>query len=130
MIQQRVLIYDDDAEILKVCKVILELQHYQVRTLPTCENILDDITTFNPDIVLMDLWIPLTGGDNAIRTMRNNPLTRDIPVILFSANDEIEKISKRVNANGFLKKPFDIKTLQQTVKNHLEKNTFFIDPGC
>jgi DNA-binding NtrC family response regulator len=117
--QQCVLIYDDDIEILKVCKVILESQNYRVEIVSSCENILNDIDIMKPDIILMDLWIPQTGGEDAIRIMHQNPLTNHIPVILFSANDEIEKISKRINANGFLKKPFDILTLRQTIKNFL-----------
>lgn len=114
--QQCVLIYDDDIEILKVCKVILEIQNYRVETLSSCENVIADIEAVRPNIILMDLWIPKTGGEDAIRIMRENPATNHIPVILFSANDQIEKISKRVHANGFLKKPFDIVTLQQTIK--------------
>ena len=117
--EQCVLIYDDDIEILKVCKVILESQNYRVEVVSTCENILNDIDGMKPDIILMDLWIPEIGGENAIRIMRQNPQTSHIPVILFSANDEIEKISKRINANGFLKKPFDILMLRQTIKNFL-----------
>lgn len=118
--QPCVLIYDDDIEILKVCKVILELQNYRVEILSSCENIIDDIVHLKPNIILMDLWIPETGGENAIHIMRNNSATKHIPVILFSANDEIEKISKRINANDFLKKPFDILTFRQTIKNHLK----------
>ena len=117
--EQCVLIYDDDIEILKVCKVILESQNYRVEVVSTCENILNDIDGMKPDIILMDLWIPEIGGENAIRIMHQNPQTSHIPVILFSANDEIEKISKRINANGFLKKPFDILMLRQTIKNFL-----------
>jgi len=117
--QRCVLIYDDDVEILTVCKVILESQNYKVITIPTCENIISDLMTIKPDVVLMDLWIPKTGGENAINTMHNNLLTKDIPVILFSANDEIEKISKRINANGFLKKPFDISTFKQTIESQI-----------
>ena len=117
--EQCVLIYDDDIEILKVCKVILESQNYRVEVVSTCENILNDIDGMKPDIILMDLWIPEIGGENAIRIMHQNPRTSHIPVILFSANDEIEKISKRINANGFLKKPFDILMLRQTIKNFL-----------
>lgn len=117
--QRCVLIYDDDVEILTVCKVILESQDYKVVTIPTCENIISDLTTIKPDVVLMDLWIPKTGGENAINTMHNNLLTKDIPVILFSANDEIEKISNRINANGFLKKPFDISTFKQTIESQI-----------
>jgi len=51
--------------------------------------------------------------------MRENPDTKDIPVVLFSASDEIEKISKRVNADSFLRKPFDIQTFRDTIKEYV-----------
>jgi DNA-binding NtrC family response regulator len=114
-----ILIYDDDLEILSVCKAILELDNYRVETLANCENIIADIETVRPDIILMDLWIPKIGGENAINLMHENENTKTIPVILFSANDEIEKISKRIDANGYLKKPFDISTFKETIKNNL-----------
>ncbi|MEO9005137.1 MAG: response regulator [Ginsengibacter sp.] len=117
--QQCVLIYDDDIEILKVCRVILELQNYQVETLSNCNSVIEDISMIKPDIILMDLWIPEAGGENAIKTIHENSSTKHIPVILFSANDQIEIISKRVNATGFLKKPFDILALREIIKNSL-----------
>jgi len=114
-----VLIYDDDVEILNVCKAILHTSNYRVETIQICENIVSDILTLKPDIVLMDLWIPSIGGENAVRCMRENPETKDIPVVLFSASDEIEKISERVNANSFLKKPFDIQTFKDTIRENI-----------
>ncbi len=120
--QKCILIYDDDVEILIVCRAILEISNYRVETLENCENIIDDIDLIKPDLILMDLWIPRIGGENAINLMHDNPLTKHIPVILFSANDEIEVISEKVNANGYLKKPFDISTFRQTVEDNLLQN--------
>lgn len=114
-----VLIYDDDIEILTVCKAILENTDYRVEALTSCENIIDDIESVKPDIVLMDLWIPKIGGEKAITLMRENASTMHIPVILFSANDEIEKISKKVNATTFLRKPFDIYTFKKIIENNI-----------
>lgn len=114
-----VLIYDDDQEILNVCKAILDLENYHVETLVQCENIVDDIEKLKPDIILMDLWIPQIGGENAIRLMRENYGFRHIPVVLFSANDEIEKISKKVSASAFLKKPFDIHSFRKTIEAYV-----------
>jgi DNA-binding NtrC family response regulator len=91
--QKCILIYDDDVEILIVCKAILEMDNYRVETITNCENIIDDISHHKPDIILMDLWIPKIGGENAIILMHENSSTSHIPVILFSANDEIEKVS-------------------------------------
>jgi CheY-like chemotaxis protein len=114
-----ILIYDDDTEILMVCRAILEDTDYRVETSTMCENIISDIGTLKPDIILMDLWIPKIGGENAIALMRDNPDTAHIPVILFSANDEIEKISQRISANGYLRKPFDISTFRKEIENRI-----------
>ena len=115
--KKSVLIFDDDPEILMVCKIILEQHNYKVETKPFCDNILEECSRVNPDIILIDLWIPEIGGEEAINLMKNNATTRHIPIILFSANVEIDIIAKRTNANGFLKKPFDIKTLLYTIEN-------------
>jgi len=117
--QKCILIYDDDLEILTVCKVILDNENYHVETIANCENIIHDINTVKPDIILMDLWIPKIGGENAIKLMQEHDEIKNIPVILFSANDEIEKVSKRINANGFLKKPFDILELKETIESQI-----------
>ncbi|MGN6266906.1 MAG: response regulator [Ginsengibacter sp.] len=114
-----VLIYDDDVEILNVCKAILQSSDYRVETIQTCEHIISDILRVQPGIVLMDLWIPSIGGENAVRHMRENPETKDIPVVLFSASDDIEKISDRVHANSFLRKPFDIQTFKDTIEEYI-----------
>ena len=110
--QKTILIYDDDLEILTVCKAILGFENYRVETLANCENIIEDIKRIKPDIILMDLWIPKSGGENAINIMHENEETKDVPVILFSAN-------KRINANGYLKKPFDISEFRKTIETNI-----------
>ena len=113
-----VLIYDDDQEILFLCKIILE-KYYHVETRMKCENIISDIGQIKPDIILMDLWIPVIGGEKAIALMKNDPLTQFIPVILFSANDEIDKICIKTGANGYISKPFDIDTLKEVIERNI-----------
>lgn len=114
-----ILIFDDDPEILLVCKLILEQQNYRVETRTRCENIIDDIIEAKPDIILMDLWIPEIGGESAVNLMKNDKATRHIPVILFSANAEIEDIYNRSEANGFLSKPFDVLALKKIIEENM-----------
>ena len=73
-----------------------------------------------PDIILMDLWIPEIGGEQAIHLMKNNKETQHIPAVLFSANAEIEEICRRSNANGFLKKPFDVSALKKIIEENIK----------
>ena len=114
-----ILILDDDVEILSVCKIILEKQAYHVEVRTHCDNIIKDISELKPIMVLMDFWIPHMGGESATKLMKKNKGTRDIPVILFSASSDIEEVCKRTNANGFLRKPFEIDTLLKIVKRHI-----------
>ena len=117
--KKTILIFDDDQEILSVCRVILDMKNFRVEIRTYCDNIIEDTITTQPALILMDLWIPVIGGENAIILLKNNSATQHIPVILFSANTDIAKISKRVNANGFLRKPFDITALLQIIETNI-----------
>ncbi len=117
--KKTILIFDDDQDILSVCRVILEKQNFHVEIKTYCDNIIEDAITTEPDLILMDLWIPVIGGENAVFLLKNNSPTQHIPVILFSANVDIAKISKRVNANGFLRKPFDLNELLEIIEANI-----------
>ncbi|MDQ6845902.1 MAG: response regulator [Bacteroidota bacterium] len=116
-----ILIFDDDPEISLVCKIILEQQNYSVETRIYCDDVIDDISKVKPDLILMDLWIPEIGGENAINLVKQNENTRNIPIILFSANVELEEVCNRIGANGFLKKPFAIKELESIVESTISQ---------
>lgn len=110
-----ILIYEDDPEILLLCKTILIKNQYRVETLSRCENVMADIELLKPDLILMDLWIPEIGGEKAIALIKENLATSHIPVLLFSANADIKEICKKINAQGYIEKPFDIQTLKATI---------------
>ena len=114
-----ILIYEDDQEILFLCKKILSKCKYRVETLSRCENVISDIDSIKPNLILMDLWIPEIGGEKAITMIKENPTTCHIPVLLFSANADIEEICNKINANGYIEKPFDINTLIQTIEKNI-----------
>ncbi len=111
-----ILIYDDNQEMLFVCRKILAKSPYKVETLSRCENVISDINNLKPDLIIMDLWIPEIGGEKAIALIKANPATSVIPILLFSANAEIKEICKRVNANGYIEKPFDIKFFKEKIE--------------
>ncbi len=113
-----VLICDDDVDILEVCKFILEKKNFQVKTCTSYDSVFSDMKEINPDIILMDLWMPGMGGEEATIKIKSNPDTKHIPVILFSANNELEQIANKVHANGFIRKPFELKELQNILAEH------------
>ncbi|MEO6838468.1 MAG: response regulator [Ginsengibacter sp.] len=115
--QKCILIYDDDKEISILCKMILQNQNYKVESRATCDNIINDIKTMNPSLILMDLWIPTVGGEKSLKLIRENPVSKNLPVLFFSANDDIEKISKRAGASGYVRKPFDITSFKEIINS-------------
>ena len=102
-----------------LCKTILLKSEYRVATLSRCENVIDDIKMLKPDLILMDLWIPEIGGEKAISIIKENPATSNIPVLVFSANADIKEICKKINADGYIEKPFDIHTLKATIEQNI-----------
>ena len=117
--KRKILIYDDDEEILMLCKAILSRYDFEVETLSFCENILADMKRFEPHIVLMDLWIPQIGGEKAIEILKQNESTKHIPVLIFSANANVKDISIKLNANGYIEKPFAVSSFIETIEKHL-----------
>lgn len=115
-----IIIYEDDFEIMELCKIILQAPNRTIVTKSSCDNILEDVALVNPDVILMDLWIPTIGGEQATLQIKSNNSSASIPVVLFSANDNILEISKKVKADGYLKKPFNIEDLKSTIEQHLK----------
>ena len=116
---KNILIYDDDKEILFLCKTILQKYEYTVQTFSRCEDIVNDVSRIQPDLILMDLWIPEIGGEAAVALAKGNEATQHIPILLFSANDDIKEIYKKVNADGYISKPFDVKSFIDIIQNSL-----------
>lgn len=115
------MICDDDVDILEVTAIILQQKGFNVTTYTDCNDIFARIEKHNPDVILMDLWIPEMGGANVTMLLKNSEKTKDVPVIIFSANNDIEKVASEAGADGFLKKPFDIQTLENTIESMLQK---------
>jgi len=115
----KILIYDDDADILFLSKTILSKHGFEVTTRTRCEDILNELKSFQPHIVLMDLSIPTDGGEKHVQIAKQNPDTRKLPVLIFSARRELQSICERIEADGWIEKPFEIQTLVDVIKSHI-----------
>lgn len=114
-----VLVCDDDRPILEVTRTILEGNDLKVVIAMDCEDIVEKALKYKPDLILMDVWIPDTGGDKATRLLKQDIRTCHIPVILFSAVNNLETIALRCGAEGFIPKPFELEEMIDTIKLHL-----------
>jgi two-component system cell cycle response regulator DivK len=112
---KRILICDDDSDILSICQFILGEIGLEVHTRTDCNNIISVVDEIRPDVILMDNWIPDTGGIIATRTLKQHPEFKKIPVIYFSANTDIKLLASEAGADSYLAKPFDISDLEKAI---------------
>ncbi|MCC8411160.1 response regulator [Mucilaginibacter sp. UR6-1] len=116
-----IIIFDDDNDILSICSFILEENGWNVHTFEDCNDIVNRVSMIRPDVILMDNWIPDTGGIKATRTLKEDEDLRDIPVVYFSANSDIESLAKAAGAETYLAKPFDLDDLVSAITNVAHK---------
>lgn len=112
---KKVFIFDDNRDILELCTLILEGAGYETKTSNTSNDIVSQISTFEPDLILMDNWLPDVGGIEATQELKKHPKYKSIPVIYFSANNDIKTLAETAGAESYLSKPFDIEELEEKV---------------
>ncbi len=113
--KKKIVIFDDDEDILSICNYILEEQGWEVHTFTDCNTITERISGIMPNVILMDNWIPDIGGILATQTLKNTDLLKNIPVIYFSANSDIQLLANHAGAETYLAKPFDLTELQRVI---------------
>ena len=116
---KKILICDDDEDILTVTSLILKKAGYEVASESTVSDPIALVAKHSPDLILMDLWIPEIGGEKAAYILKENEKTASIPVIFFSANANIIEITAKTKAEGYIKKPYTMNDLKTKIKKHL-----------
>lgn len=120
-LNKRIVIFDDDEDIISICSYILEEQGWKVSTFTDCNDIEQKVSSVSPDVILMDNWIPDDGGIIATQTLKKNRDLKHIPVVYFSANSDIELLASQAGAETYLAKPFDLEELERVINSVLVK---------
>lgn len=115
--RKKVLIFDDDQDLLDICSLILRQKNFDISTRENCADILRHVAAFEPGVIIMDCRIPDIGGIKAVQLLKQDDRFRHIPVILFSGNNNIADQAKEAGAEFYLNKPFDIGELEMIVTN-------------
>jgi len=112
---RKIIIFDDDEDILSICNYVLHEQGWEVHTFTDCNNIVEKVSGIMPNVILMDNWIPDVGGITATKTLKGTEKLNDIPVIYFSANSDIQLLANQAGAETYLAKPFDLDELERII---------------
>lgn len=121
--QARILIVDDGAENREVLRRRLEREGHAVETAENGRRALELVAERPYDLVLLDVLMPELDGYAVLDALKGSPATRDIPVIMISALDELEGIVRCIErgAEDYLHKPFDPVLLRARINASLEK---------
>ena len=121
-LNKKIIIFDDDEDILSICRFILEDQGWSVFTFTDCNDVVEKVSSVLPDAILMDNWIPDDGGIIATQTLKKNDTLKNIPVIYFSANSDIELLANHAGANTYLAKPFELDDFEKIINRVIATN--------
>ena len=122
---KRILVVDDDIDILTVVQLVLETNGFEVVALSNWQQIYTQIEAFKPDLILLDVSLGTQDGRNLCKQIKSDKKTKDISIILFSANHNVEKSVSECLADSFISKPFDINDLIQGINNELMETNGF-----
>ncbi len=117
--KKRVLVVDDEAAILRIVGTSLRLMGYDVITTGSGKDALKLSETENPDIMLLDIFMPGMDGLEVLGKLRKNS---KLPVIMFSAHSSSREEALKLGANDFVAKPFTPDQMGKRISAVLEKN--------
>ena len=110
MALDKILVVDDDLDILEVLRFLLRKKGYEVILLSEAQKVFDTVDEAKPDIVLLDINLSGYDGREICKYLKT-VLNVSIPILLFSANTTYKNSYKEYGANDFLEKPFEVKRL-------------------
>jgi CheY-like chemotaxis protein len=117
MAGEPILAVDDNAANLKLVRVVLQLEGYDVRTATTADEALAVLETFRPRLILMDIQLPGIDGLELTRRLKADPATRDTIILALTAyamkGDEQKALE--AGCDGYVTKPIDTRTLPGVV---------------
>ena len=112
--QKHVVIIEDDIDILSLMTIILEEDSYKVTGFPALTSI-DELILLHPDCYIFDEQLPHVSGHILCMVLKSKPSTKNIPVILISASNQLAGFANLSEADASLQKPFDIDDLLRLV---------------
>lgn len=115
-----VLVVDDDPDILEALAEILEAEGFDVRRARNGKEALERLEPQPPNLVLLDLMMPVMDGWEFSQRMKTKPAAASVPVIVLSADRNVSTKAREIGAVGHLAKPFELTDLLEMVRGALD----------
>ena len=116
----KILVVDDDRDILDMVKLLLNTQRYSVETIFKGDQVLEQAKIFMPDLILLDVKLGGHDGRTLCKHIKSVDTLKHIPIILFSATPGLAETYAECEATDFVAKPFDAFELIKKIEKHLQ----------
>lgn len=120
MTSKRILIIDDDEDILEILNIVFQDEGYNV-VIANSSDAADHIHEYHPDMIILDVRLNGSPKDGLqiCAEIKSGYHTRELPVMLLSAETDLDLLAMGCGADSFMRKPFDIYQLLQHVEKQL-----------
>lgn len=120
--KKNIWIVDDDYTILEVLQILLSEQNYTLKVIGNPNEVLNSIHTGEqlPDLMFIDVHMAAADGISITKQIKSSDATKNIKVVLMTADIHIDEKAREAQADDFLKKPFAIEDFMHKVTQHLE----------
>ncbi|MFC1621689.1 response regulator [Candidatus Omnitrophota bacterium] len=121
MDKKKILIVDDDVDLLNMLKLRLEAENFEFMGAQSGKEMLDLINLKKPDVILLDIMLPEMDGYSALRELRKQEIFKNIPVIVLSAKEKkkVGDLFSLEKVAYFIEKPFETNDLMQKIRSLL-----------
>jgi len=114
--KHKILLVDDDKDILDLLKYNLEREGYEVASEKNSLHAVEKAYEFHPDLIILDIMMPKITGFDILQRLQEKPETQQIPVIICSIIDR-EEAALEAGAAAYIKKPVTREKLRQTIES-------------
>lgn len=120
--KKKILIVDDEQDIVETLKFVLETNGYNILTAYDGEDGLNKAKELNPDLILLDVMMPKINGYKISRLLKYDNKYKNIPIIMLTARSQEQDklIGKETGVNEYIAKPFEIDEILTLVKKYLD----------
>ena len=115
----RILLIDSDVNLLIALKLLLTSHKFEVETLAECHHSLDQVITWEPDLIISEIKLETTDGRDLCFSIKNNDYTKHIPVILYTRLPVEDSELVDYKADHFITKPFKTDELLKAINQYL-----------
>ena len=118
---KKILLIDDDPDIITVLQLLLKKKGYEVATASREEEAYNQVAVFQPHLIVLDVLLSGVDGRTICKKLKHSESSKHIPIIMFSAHPSAQKNMEDFGADDFIPKPFESSKILERIEAQLAK---------